>query len=113
MLPMVGLKMSEQLFDYDPLTGMREWFSTDQDGNSFIRYEQDAAPILDYNKEMQADGFDKRADYWHAAKIPAIVIMEWLTKYGVNIYDKNHSDGVKRLLNSDEYRYLRVNHFIM
>lgn len=105
--------MSERLLDFDPITGLKEWFSTDSDGQSFIRYEQDTSAVLDYNKEQQNEGFDKRADYWHAAKIPAIIIMEWMTKHGVNLYDPNHKDGVKRLLNSDEYRHLRVKHFII
>lgn len=108
-----GGGMTERLLDYDPVSGMAEWFSTDTDGNSFIRYEQDTAPILDHNKERQAESFDKRADMWHAATIPNIVLMEWVTKHGVKFWDPNHREGVRRLLNSDEYRYLRVNHFII
>lgn len=104
----------ELLLDYDPISGMKEWISTDEDtGETFIRYEQDVSPILDYNKEMQADGFDKRSEMWHAAKVPNVVAMEWLTKYGVQMWNPAHKDGVRKLLNSNEYRYLRVNHFIM
>lgn len=103
----------ELLLDYDALSGMREWISTDSDGNSFIRYEQDTAPILDFNKEMQNDGFDKRSDYWHAAKIPNSILMKWAIEHGVEFWNPDHKDGVKRLLNSNEYRYLRVNNFIM
>lgn len=104
----------ELLLDYDPISGMKEWISTDEDtGETFIRYEQDVSQILDYNKEMQADGFDKRSEMWHAAKVPNVVAMEWLTKYGVQMWNPAHKDGVRKLLNSSEYRYLRVNHFIM
>lgn len=104
----------ELLLDYDPISGMKEWISTDEDtGETFVRYEQDVSPILDYNKEMQADGFDKRSEMWHAAKVPNVVAMEWLTKYGVQMWNPAHKDGVRKLLNSSEYRYLRVNHFIM
>lgn len=107
--------MSEKLLDYDPFTGVKTWFSSSEEngGTWNLRYEQDASPILDQNKSSQAESFDKRSELWHAAKVPCIVILEWLHKYGVNMYDKSHADGVKRLLNSDEYRYLRVNHFIM
>lgn len=105
----------ERLLDFNPTTGLKTWFSSsDEDGGTWnLRYEQDASPILDQNKESQAEGFDRRSDMWHAAKIPAIVLMEWLTKHGVRYWDKNHAPAVKRLLNSDEYRHLRVNHFIM
>lgn len=104
----------ELLLDHDPISGMTEWISTDEEtGETFIRYEQDVSPILDYNKEMQAESFDKRSEMWHAAKVPNIVAMEWLTKYGVQMWNPAHKDGVRKLLNSNEYRYLRVNHFIM
>lgn len=104
----------ELLLDHDPISGMTEWISTDEEtGETFIRYEQDVSPILDYNKEMQAESFDKRSDMWHAAKVPNVVAMEWLTKYGVQMWNPAHKDGVRKLLNSNEYRYLRVNHFIL
>lgn len=107
--------MTERLFDYDPHTGMKTWFSSSEDneGTWQFRYEQDTSPILDHNKEMQAESFDKRSEMWHAAKIPNVVLMEWMTKHGVRYWDKNHAPAVKRLLNSDEYRHLRVRHFIM
>lgn len=104
----------ELLLDHDPISGMTEWISTDEEtGETFIRYEQDVSPILDYNKEMQAESFDKRSDMWHAAKVPNVVAMEWLTKYGVQMWNHAHKDGVRKLLNSSEYRYLRVRHFII
>lgn len=104
----------ELLLDHDPISGMTEWISADEEtGETFIRYEQDVSPILDYNKEMQAESFDKRSDMWHAAKVPNVVAMEWLTKYGVQMWNPAHKDGVRKLLNSSEYRYLRVRHFII
>lgn len=107
--------MGERLFDYDPATGTRTWFSSSEDngGTWQFRYEQDASPILDRNKEMQAESFDKRSELWHAASIPNVVLMEWVTKHGVRYWDKNHAPAVKRLLNSDEYRHLRVRNFIL
>ena len=107
--------MSERLLDFNRDTGLKTWFSSsDEDGGTWnLRYEQDASPILDQNKASQAEGFDKRSDMWHAAKIPAIVLMEWVTKHGVRYWDKNHAPAVKRLLNSDEYRHLRVKNFII
>jgi len=104
---------NELLLDYDALTGKREWISTDADGNSFIRYEQDLTHILDANKERQNEGFDKRSDMWHAAHVPDWVQMEWFTKYGIAMWNPDHKDGVRRLLNSNEWRHLRVKHFII
>lgn len=105
----------ERLLDFNPDTGLKTWFSSSDEGGGTwnLRYEQDASPILDANKESQAEDFDRRSDMWHAAKIPAVVLMEWLTRHGVRYWDKNHAPAVKRLLNSDEYRHLRVKHFIL
>lgn len=105
--------MTERLLDYCPETGERQWFSTDTDGNSFIRYEQDVSRTLDDNKSSQADGFDKRSEFWHAAKIPNVVIMEWFTKYGVKFWDPDHKSAWIKLLNSSEYRHLRRHNFVI
>lgn len=105
--------MAERLFDYEPATGLKTYFdySDDNDGTWIFRHEQDTSPILDANKSAQADGFDRKADYWHAASIPAIVILEWITKHGVDLYNPNHAAGVRRLLNSSDYRHLRRANF--
>ena len=104
----------ERLLDYDPVSGEKQWFSEDDNGECFIRYEQDISAVLDYNKERQANNdLDKRAEMWHAATIPNVILMEWKNKHGVEFWNADHKAGVKRLLNSDEYRYLRVNNFII
>lgn len=111
---MAGLKVSERLLDYDPLSGAKQWFSYDEDTDTMrIRYEEDVSATLDYNKSKQAESFDKRDDVWHAAKIPNTVIMKWKLEHGVELWNPDHKEGVRRLLNSDEYRYLRVHNFIM
>ncbi len=107
-------KLSERLFDYDPLSGTKTWFSTSDDGDTWnFRREQDVEAILDRNKASQAAGFDKRENTWHAAHIPTNIIYEWLTKHGVDLFNPGHQDGVAKLLNDPDYRYLRVNHFIL
>lgn len=105
----------ERLLDFDPSTGMKTWFSSsDDDGGTWnLRYEQDASSLLDACKEAQAESWDKRSEMWHAASVPTVVMMEWMTKHGVRAWDPDHKDGVKRLLNSDEYRHLRVRNFIL
>ena len=102
-------------FDYDPATGVRTWFSSDEEngGQWHFKREQDVAPILDRNKEAQAETWDKRSEMWHAAHIPTFVMYEWATKHGVEFWNPAHKDGVKRLLNSDEYRWCRVKNFII
>ncbi len=106
--------MSERLLDHDSSTGLRTWFSTDDDGDTWrVRYEQDVSSSLDACKEAQAESWDRREDMWHAAHIPAVILMEWKTKHGVEAWNPNHKDGVRRLLDDPDYRYLRVRHFYM
>lgn len=105
----------ERLFDYDPTTGVKTWFSSDEEngGQWHFRREQDVAPILDRNKAAQAESWDRRSEMWHAAHIPTLVMYEWATKHGVEMWNPDHKDGVKRLLNHPDYRYLRVREFII
>jgi hypothetical protein len=64
--------VSERLFDFDPLTGLKTTFRYNEENDSFaLTYSQDIDPILDANKADQAEGHDKRGDMWHAARIPS------------------------------------------
>lgn len=105
----------ERLLDHDPSTGLKTWFSSSDDngGTWNVRYEQDTSSLLDANKAAQAESFDKRSELWHAAHIPTVVMMEWMVKHGVEAWNPAHADGVRRLLDDPDYRYLRVRNFIM
>jgi len=106
--------LDERLLDYDPHSGMKTWFSSEDEGDTWhIRYEQDVAPSLDACKEAQNESWDKRDNLWHAAHVPNVIQMEWAVKYGIELWNPDHKDGVKRLLNHPDYRYLRVRNFII
>lgn len=99
-----------QLVDDGSWNGLRKWMrSSDEDeGTVQVAYEQiNLQQILDDNKRAANHEFDRKSEMWHAASIPPIVIMEWLTKHGVRAWDPNHAEGVKRLLNSSEYAHLK------
>jgi hypothetical protein len=42
------------------------------------------------------------------ASIPNAVAMIWLTRYGVDVFKKDHEPAVRRLLNDPEWRHLRT-----
>jgi hypothetical protein len=72
---------------------------------------QDVAPYLDANKAAYNDGtngYTPSRELRHVAEIPFIVALEWMNKFGVNVFDKNHKPAVRRLLNSSDYLYLRT-----
>lgn len=98
-----------ELIDDGSWNGLRKWIrSSDEDeGTVQVAYDQvNLKEYLDDNKRASND-FRKSGDMWHAASIPPIVLMEWVTKHGVRAWDQNHAAGVKRLLNSSEYAYLK------
>jgi hypothetical protein len=43
-----------------------------------------------------------------SARIPLTVYYEWKNKFGVDVFNPDHKEGVKRLLNSADYRYLKT-----
>jgi len=106
--------MKRELLDYDPLTGIREYFEWDEQGNEYITEEIDRSltqQVINQNKRIEGAG--KGKDMWLAASIPPEVQYEWLDKFGIEFWNPAHKEGVKRLLNDPDYRYLRVNHFII
>lgn len=111
--------MSEwQLLDDGNFNGVRKYIRSGDDPDSVqVRYEGHDQSLLEANKASQNDGFDKSSEFWHAASIPVSVMYDWLVNHGVNAWDyakcPDTRKAVNRLLNSSDYRYLRVNHFIM
>jgi hypothetical protein len=81
------------------------------DDQVVLRTTYDNQAVIDQNKRLEGHGMGKELRL--AASIPPGVQFEWLTKYGVRFWDPNHKKKVRELLNSSEYRYLRINHFIM
>lgn len=101
--------MSWKFFDHDPFTGITEWHRTREGpGLHFdIAYQQDVEPIIEANKISMNHGTHSK-EFRKMATIPPIVEMLWRKKYGIDIYNPNHREGVKRLLNSPEWSYLRT-----
>jgi len=107
--------MSWRFFDRNA-DGSVEQYSYDPDtGRSAIRHVEDVSHIIDANQRLAGswDGWNRDRTMRLAARITPAVQYEWLTKFGVRAWDKNHQKAVIRLLNSNEYRHLRIGHFII
>lgn len=107
-----------ELIDYNPGTGLKKYIGDhpdDPDG-VLIRYEQDAQSIqqiIDRNKQAQLENVGRMGPAVKAAEIPIGVMYEWLVKHGVDFWNPDHRDGVKRLLNDPDYRYLKCRNIII
>ena len=81
------------------------------EGGFLLRYEQDAEPILDLNHAKRSMGrayYAEDPDLHRVASVPLGVAYQWLAKYGVEAWNPDHIDRVKRLLNDPEWRYLKT-----
>lgn len=106
--------MTKRLLDYNPITGLQVWHEYNEaDDMTVIHYTADATPVLDQNKRELAEAKGSMGDMVKVASIPVGVQYEWLVKYGINLWDKNHAAGVKRLLNSSDYRWCRTRELIL
>jgi hypothetical protein len=104
-----------QLIDDGSFNGVRKFIRADDDDNVQVRYEgHDAKGILDANKRSQIDTMNTRmGEMEKVASIPTSVMYEWLVKFGVNAWNPAHQDGVIKLLNSSDYRYLKCRDIII
>ena len=73
-----------------------------------IEHIQDIKPLIDSNKKLQQEDHHIADDFRLSARIPMTVYYEWKNKYGGDMFDPNHKEGVKKLINSPEYRYLKT-----
>jgi hypothetical protein len=100
----------------DPLSGAVEHFKYDAgEDRCIIRRTVDHEPLIEANKRLASswDGWNRDRSMRLAARITPEIQLEWLQKYGIRSWDKNHRKAVLRLLNSNEYRYLRIGNFII
>jgi len=69
---------------------------------------QDLTKLLDQNKRLQQEDHSIKDEFRLSARIPVGIYYEWKNKFGVDLYNKNHKDAVRKLLNSPDYRYLKT-----
>ncbi len=105
--------MTKRILDHDPLSGITEYFDYDHTSDTMtIQTVQDVTPIIEFNKALQKD-----TSYWskgvkkefvHAARIPNNIINKWLIEDGIDVFNPQHKERVRRKLNDPDYRYLRT-----
>ena len=74
-----------------------------------IRRVQDVEPVLDRNKALYThnDGYSPSRDIRRVASIPLVVVEQWM-KEGIDIFDPNCREAVKKKLNDPENLFLRT-----
>ncbi len=92
--------------------GLRTTIEFSDDGKLFnVKKTQDISGHLNFNKELAAmQGKKSKSEcYNQVASIPAIVIVELQTKFGIDVYNPDHMPKLLKVLNSSDYKHLRTN----
>lgn len=98
--------MSKRLFDIDPGTGAVTTFEETETGFA-LHTVADVEPDLDHNKARASEPGWWAGDLRLEAHIPDIVQLKWFAEHGIKAWDPDHTPKVVKMLNSNEYRYLK------
>jgi|GEM_PF-1162786 len=79
-----------------------------EDDKLIINRSQDVSAILNFNKEKQIDGHNRKSDMRHVGSLPFVVVEKWINESGLKIGSPEFSEYVKRKLLSGEYSKLMV-----
>ncbi len=95
--------MSREFFDYDPITGVTEYYEQSSDGKVHIHSEADVEPMMDAAKRIANSGTTdevwKKQGCTLYAVIPPIIVGHML-KRGINVMDQNHIGRVVKEMNT-------------
>lgn len=79
--------------------------SGDDEGTVEVKYEDvSGGAIIEENK--RADTHKVSKDLWHVGHIPASLGLKWLVEEGIDMWNPNHSDALKKKLMDSDYRHL-------
>jgi hypothetical protein len=92
----------------NPETGLRETFVGHDNGFSVVT-EQDCAGVLQSARAARdAQGSTRGHDFRFVGTIPLVLAQQWATESGTTIFSPEYNEYVRRKLNSNEFRDLRV-----
>lgn len=107
-----------ELLDHNTMLGTKRFIAANEHEEDavLVKTEFDdnqTRLLIDQNKAEANDATGSMGDMAKVASIPTQVMYEWLEKFGIWALNPQHADGVKRLLNSSDYRYLKVRNIII
>ena len=80
-----------------------------EDNKIVINRSQDIQRILDWNKERNIDGHNRRSDMRLAGRIPFVVVEMWMKESGLKLGSPEFLEYVKKKLMSGEFSKLIAN----
>ena len=119
-LARAGPVFMSRLLDFDPLTGIRTTFDYDHASDTTIIAYDDPFGVtektLEWNKKRKANisksVCQEKRDLIHYARIPPMAQLDMYSRYGVRVWDPEHTKKVLRLVNSNEYADCKIGRLI-
>lgn len=81
----------------------------DEDGKIIINRSQDIQDILDFNKERNIEGHNRKSDMRLAGSVPFVVIEMWMRESGCKFGSPEFNEYCKKQLMSGNYSKLIAN----
>ena len=100
----------KRLIEVQP-DGIVEWLHFDAATGAFaIERVQDVEPVLEANKAAAStgDGYSPSRELRQVAEIPMVVALKWKEERGIDVFNRDHWQAVKKLLRDPEWRHLRT-----
>lgn len=88
--------------DYNPV--QTRYF--DEDGKIIVNRTQDVQRILDWNKERNIEGHNRKSGMRHVGSIPHVVVEMWMNECGAALGSQELNEYIKKKLMSGEYSKL-------
>lgn len=102
----------KRLLTSDPFTGVSTYFHKDPvTGKITLEDVQDVTSVVEQNKALQKETFDKRSEMWPVATVPLCVLYQWAVEAGVDMNSKEFGEVVKKKLNDPDNRAFRTGVF--
>ena len=83
----------------------------DEDGKIIIQRSQDIEDILEFNRQRNMEGHNRKSDMRLAGSIPFVVVEQWVKESGLKIGSKEFSEYIKKKLMSGDFNKLIANGF--
>lgn len=104
--------MRGEFLDYDPLTGLAEFYEETQDGRGHIHTYQDVEPYLKRAERLRNEGATdevfRRDGMAMYADLPLSVVGQ-LMKKGINVFDQNDMPKVIQEIETNYSRFKTTN----
>lgn len=101
--------MSKRLLEYDPVTGLTEYFHKTEKGFA-IETVQDVEGVIEHNKKAlnNDNGHYRHGNFHPVAAIPHIVIEQWRKELGDDPLAKRNRKWLIAKLNDSDNKFLRL-----